>query len=177
MENRFFRDLQGLMRWMFMKRSRMYLVLQTMLCILLVILLAAAAVRIYREGRARKAENPLEAIYTPDDVREAFAPIAPLLLAAAVLTAGGLLLGVNDDNADKPAEPARPAGAGRNASRTVPAAAADPGSGSAGRKYDIMRIVIAAAAVVLILAGICNGSAGDVFNKAANICTECIGLG
>ena len=32
-------------------------------------------------------------------------------------------------------------------------------------------------AVALIIAGICNGSARDVFGKAVKICTECVGLG
>lgn len=41
----------------------------------------------------------------------------------------------------------------------------------------ILRVVLLAAAVVLIAFGIWNGGAGDVLKKAINICTECIGLG
>ena len=32
-------------------------------------------------------------------------------------------------------------------------------------------------AVALIVAGVFNGSARDVFGKAVKICTECVGLG
>ncbi|MBO5999675.1 MAG: thioredoxin [Lachnospiraceae bacterium] len=40
-----------------------------------------------------------------------------------------------------------------------------------------IRIFLLAAAIVLLLAGIFNGSARDVFGKAVKICTECVGLG
>ena len=40
-----------------------------------------------------------------------------------------------------------------------------------------IRRVMLAAAVVLIIAGVFNGSALDVFGKAVKICTECVGLG
>lgn len=39
------------------------------------------------------------------------------------------------------------------------------------------RVALCAAAAVLVAAGILNGGARDVLIKAANICTECIGLG
>jgi hypothetical protein len=39
------------------------------------------------------------------------------------------------------------------------------------------RILILAVAVFFIIEGISNGGASDVFIKAINICTECIGLG
>lgn len=38
-------------------------------------------------------------------------------------------------------------------------------------------IVLYAAALLLIAAGILNGGMRDVLIKAINICTECIGLG
>ncbi len=41
----------------------------------------------------------------------------------------------------------------------------------------VLRAVIFLAAVGMILAGIFNGSANDVLQKAIRICTECIGLG
>ena len=40
-----------------------------------------------------------------------------------------------------------------------------------------LRIFLFLAALALILYGIWNGSMHDVFVKAVNICTECIGLG
>ncbi len=44
-------------------------------------------------------------------------------------------------------------------------------------KYIILRRVLLAAAVLLVIAGIANGSMRDVLYKASAICTECIGLG
>ena len=40
-----------------------------------------------------------------------------------------------------------------------------------------IRRVLLVAAIVLIIAGVFNGSALDVFGKAVKICTECVGLG
>lgn len=42
---------------------------------------------------------------------------------------------------------------------------------------NVIRVIIAAAAVVLIVLGVMNGGMFDVLVKAINICTECIGLG
>ena len=39
------------------------------------------------------------------------------------------------------------------------------------------RLLLLILAAALILHGIINGSMHDVFVKAVNICTECIGLG
>lgn len=41
----------------------------------------------------------------------------------------------------------------------------------------VTRIIVGAVAIVFIGVGIWNGGMGDVFIKAVNICTECIGLG
>ena len=45
------------------------------------------------------------------------------------------------------------------------------------RKVKIVRLGILAAAAVFMVLGALNGGARDVFVKAVNICTECIGLG
>jgi predicted anti-sigma-YlaC factor YlaD len=82
--------------------KKLYLFLQSALCILLVILLAVSAVSIYREGKARKAENPMEWIYTREAVGEKFKPIAPLFFGAIGMTVAGWILAVRDENADKP---------------------------------------------------------------------------
>ena len=87
-----------------MTRPRIYLIFQAILCILLVILLSASAVTIYREGAARKAEHPLEPIYTREIVAEKAAPIAPLFFTAVGLLVAGLVLGIEDDNANQAAE-------------------------------------------------------------------------
>ena len=39
------------------------------------------------------------------------------------------------------------------------------------------RLLLLAVSAALILYGILNGSMQDMFVKAVNICTECIGLG
>ena len=40
-----------------------------------------------------------------------------------------------------------------------------------------LRIVLFIIAIILIIAGIVNGSMSDVLIKATKICAECIGLG
>ena len=46
-----------------------------------------------------------------------------------------------------------------------------------GKRLFTIRILVFLASAALILHGILNGSMHDVFIKAVNICTECIGLG
>ena len=87
-----------------MTRTRIYLILQAVLCILLVFLLSVSAVTVYREGAARKAEHPLESIYTREIVAEKTAPIVPLFYVFIGLLAGGLVLGIKDEKADKAVE-------------------------------------------------------------------------
>ena len=85
-----------------MTGKRIYLILQAALCALLVALLCASAADIFREGSARRAEDPVAHIYTPEIVAERFAPIAPLCFIFVGLTVAGLLLGAKDENADRP---------------------------------------------------------------------------
>ena len=89
-----------------MKKSKVYLILQTLACIALVALMSATSISIYREGAARKAQNPLECIYTPEIVAQKMAPIAPLLFVALGLMIAGLILGVKDEDAEKPVKDA-----------------------------------------------------------------------
>ena len=89
-----------------MTKSRIFLVLQAMVCIALAVWLSLAAVSVWREGTDRRAENPMESIYTPEIVAEKTAPVMPLLFAGAVLLIAGLVLGVKDENAEKPVKDA-----------------------------------------------------------------------
>ena len=41
----------------------------------------------------------------------------------------------------------------------------------------MLQIIVAVAAAFFIILGVWNGSAKAVHTKAANICTECVGLG
>ena len=84
-----------------MNRSKLYLIVQTVLCVALAVLLAVSALSIYREGAARRALDPLESIYTPEIAAGRFAPLAPLCFAALGLLIAGLLLGVKDERAEK----------------------------------------------------------------------------
>ena len=145
-----------------MKKTNPLLWLQTVLCVLLALLLAAAALDIYHAGSARRKADPSAPIYTVEAV--ATHAKAPLAASAAVVVTTVLCaaLGVRDENAEKPvrslARPPLPTAANakrRRAARTA-------------------LLVLAAACIV---AGVCNGSMKDVLIKAINICTECVGLG
>ena len=48
---------------------------------------------------------------------------------------------------------------------------------NSARGGKIVRTVLLIAAIVLIIAGLFNAGARDVFSKAVRICTECVGLG
>lgn len=86
-----------------MGKRKIYLAVQAVLCVALALLFSFAAADICREGSARKAEHPLEAIFTPEIVAERFARLSPVLLIAIAMSAAGLLLGIKDENADRPA--------------------------------------------------------------------------
>ena len=85
-----------------MTKAKLYLALQAVVCIALAALLSISAISICREGSARKAEQPMESVYTPQAVAGKFAPIAPLFFAGMGLLIAGLALGVRDERADKP---------------------------------------------------------------------------
>ena len=83
-------------------RKKACLILQAVLCVWVAVLLSAAAVRIYREGSARKAEHPLESVYTPENAAEALGRVSPVFFVSLGVTAAGLLLGLRDDGAARP---------------------------------------------------------------------------
>lgn len=147
-------------------RKKAFLILQAVLCVCVAVLLAAAAVRIDREGAARRAEHPLEPVYTPENTAEALMRVSPVFFVSLGMTAAGLLLGIRDDRAPRPVrDPAK-------ARRKAPAAGK-----SSRRTVNAVRVILLTAAVILILLGAVNGSLRDVLMKAINICTECVGLG
>lgn len=53
----------------------------------------------------------------------------------------------------------------------------EPAKAQSTKARSAARIVLYAAAVALLIAGVLNGGMRDVLVKAINICTECIGLG
>ncbi len=89
-----------------MTKSRIFLVIQAAVCVALAVWLSLAAVSVFREGSERRAENPMESIYTPEIVAEKTAPVMPLFIAGAALLIAGLVLGVKDGNAEKPVKDA-----------------------------------------------------------------------
>ena len=141
-----------------MDRKKVFLIVQSALCILAAVLLIIAVIAVYREGSVIKAANPLEWIFSREKAAERIRPIAPLLFAAVGLTAGGLILGVKDEKGLGPVK------SGRVEHKNF-----------SGAK--MLRIGLLIAAVCMLFAGVLNGSARDVFGKAVKICTECVGLG
>lgn len=85
-----------------MSKTKVYLIIQAVLCVLLVVLLSVSAIGIYRDGMARRAENPRAPIYTRQIVAEKCAPVAPLAIISVVMLIAGLALGLRDEEADKP---------------------------------------------------------------------------
>ena len=226
-----------------MNKTRLFLIIQSVLCILLAGMFAAAAIGIYREGLVLKAADPLNWIYTREKAAAALRPTLPLLVLSLSVTAVGLFLGIRDENGEKPVkntECMRDLTVGRVAEESAEMKAersrqkrllcggwivfalcmipvllyitngdhfpngdlepvflalvgkeqikAERASGvqpetkkeenkSLAGKNRLLRAVVLALAVVLIIAGVFNGSARDVFGKAVKICTECVGLG
>ena len=87
-----------------MTKSRIFVVIQSILCILIVILLANAAIGIFLEGTAWKAEHPLDWIYTREKIADRVAPIILLILFAFGITVSGILLEVTKDLKQAPAK-------------------------------------------------------------------------
>lgn len=86
-----------------MSKSKIFLIAQSALCVLIAVLLSASALRIFLEGSAwQAAGHPSDWIYTREKAAGALAPILPLILASIVMTIIGLVKGIRDGDADKP---------------------------------------------------------------------------
>ena len=145
-----------------MTRRRIFLWIQTVLCILLCVLSAAAIIGIYREGvTAQAAGEAASPIFTREKVVERLAPVAPLFIGSFLFTLAGLLPGIRDESRDKPAKDAMATG-----KREIK-----------GNALKAVRVCMLVLAIALIIHGIFNGSMRDVLFKAVRICTECVGLG
>ena len=83
-------------------KSKMLLLLQSALCVILVVMLAAAAIGIYRDGVAEKQENPLAWIYTREKAAAALNTVMPVAVLAVAVTVTCAVLGVRDEEQDKP---------------------------------------------------------------------------
>ena len=88
-----------------MTKNKIFLWVQTALCVLIAILLAVAAVRIFLDGSAYQAAgHPSEWIYTREKAAAALMPILPLFLLSFAMTVYGLVKGIEDEEADKPVQ-------------------------------------------------------------------------
>ncbi len=164
--------------------KQVYLTVQSILCILVAAALIAAAWQIYSGGMAQRTADPLAWIYTRDAVAGKLAVIAPLIFLCLGMGIGGMILGVKDSRARIAAKNLQTAGskAEKDVHNTEKNShKAEKKTASAGissvKKTSLLQAVIVIAAIFLIIAGVVNGSARDVLYKAANICTECVGLG
>lgn len=176
-----------------MKRKQILLWIRTLLVVFICVLLAASAIRIYREGMQARAADVTAWIYTREIVADALWEILPAIAGAAIL----VIMGVFTDRKNKNS---------RKDSLSVNAAAEIPGPGKKSREkrqsdpvtlasmeervewyssgdvkpsrttkaIGVILLIIAAACIIY---GLLNGSARDVLIKAAAVCTECIGLG
>jgi hypothetical protein len=152
-------------------RKKTFLIVQSLLCALVAGLLAASALCLYFDGAAKQAEGDLfYYMYTREKVGAKLLPILPLLFCAFGMTVSGLILGVKDENADKPVRDEKLL---RNLGSIQEKAVHQVATQS--ELY--LRVAVIALAVGLIIAGILNGGLEDVLAKGATICTECVGLG
>lgn len=144
-------------------KKKLLLILQTVLCIVTAIVLSVSALVIYVNGAALKSSDPLSPIYTREKVIRALIPAVILIGAGLILMVICFAKGIRDENAMRPAKSVK-------ISRKLTSKKTD-------KAVNIFRVVILLLAVIFIILGVNNGSANDVFGKAVNICTECIGLG
>lgn len=158
-----------------MDRSKILLCVNSALYSLWALLTAGSVIKIYREGAALQAQGHPEAwIFTREKAAEAFGACLPVLVLAVAVTVICVIKGIRDDRQDKPVADPDLTGiykAEREAMRDAEADAA-----MAGRLRSV-RTALLIIAVILVIAGVLNGSMEDTLIKAINICTECVGLG
>ncbi len=159
-----------------MGKTRVFMIIQSLLCILSVIMLMSAAIGIYSEGKQRKAEDPTAYIYTREAAVKAAAPGAVVLLLGLCLSIVGWAMDIHDESADKPVMIPEFAGSMKEQLKEG-AAGEERNDPSKKNRLKRIRLAVLIVAVICIIAGIANHNMRDILIKATNICTECIGLG
>ncbi len=147
-------------------------IIQAVLCSAYVIFMSAQVLLIYFAGAEAKATNSRASIFTREIAVDAVLKGLPLLIAAIVVTIIAVVMGVKtskerlqDIETDK--------------EFIIKSVSKRFGIDNEknGNKVRIIGLAVIIGAVVLVIIGICNGSAKAVLSKAITICTECIGLG
>lgn len=154
-----------------MTRTKLFLIVQAVLCAVTAVLLAAGALSLYLDGAAKQAEGDLfYYMFTRERVGARLLPILPLLFCAFGLTVAGVILGIKDENAEKPVRDEK-------LLRNLGSIREKAVHQQADQKTRILRTAVLVIALILIVIGILNGGLEDVLAKGAAICTECVGLG
>ena len=148
------------------KRKKIALVVMTVLTLLLAAALCLSAVMLYARGLAirRESGDLSRPVFTWEAVVWQLRRISPLLalwaIASVTAAAMGMLSSPVTGTACDMHEEARRM------------------KGAVGTRRSLaLRALLYIAATVMLLLGVLNGGLNDVFVKAINICTECIGLG
>jgi energy-converting hydrogenase Eha subunit G len=149
----------------------MFLIVQAALCAMIAALLAAGALSLYLDGAAKQAEGDLfYYMFTRERAGAKLLPILPLFFCALGLTIAGIILGIRDEKAEKPARDEK-------LLRDLSSIREKAVHQQADSKTRILRTAVLVIALILIIIGILNGGLEDVLAKGAAICTECVGLG
>lgn len=138
--------------------------IQAVLCVLSAAALIAAAFMIFFEGLAARSNDPLAEIFSAGAIADKAVFVVPFLCASIIVTIICALLGVKTEENCR-------------AKDEISVGKSTGDEKLTESSLSRVRGVIFLIAVILIIIGIFNGSFDDVFIKASNICTECIGLG
>ncbi len=154
-----------------MTRTKLFLIVQSVLCALVAGLLAAGALSLYLDGAAKQAQGDLfYYMFTREKAGAALLPILPVFAVSLGMTIAGIILGVRDENAGKPVRDEK-------LLRDLGSIQSTAVHQTASRGILYLRTAVIALAAAMIVLGILNGGLEDVLAKGAAICTECVGLG
>ena len=148
-----------------MKKRKIMAAVMSVMTVLLAVCLAAGILHLYMDGLARQqAAGPAEPVFTAQAISAMIRRISPVFWAWFACVVFSLLSGWLTPEKYQ-------------ASRDYPMQmkSGEPEGTSVPR--NAVRLILFAAALVLLVLGVRNGGLRDVLFKAINICTECIGLG
>lgn len=156
-----------------------YKLLKSLTALATLLLLAALAIKclaIYASGM-----NGTDPIFTFEAVSSALLSFSPFLIVYVLLVFAAVFARAKvEDKAKLSRDFAKksPSVIGKQSSQVPKKTQREKRCReSAERSVVFRQILIIGAAVVFLVFGVLNGGAKDVFIKAINICTECIGLG